>query len=164
MRTTAFLILSMALCTTPFNVVIAAQLAGASDGLQMLKKIQGRWQSDCYRAVGANEGGYRQERLAFSFTHLKVVVSDYRDANCTNERVRHSAKYRFVLGGALQGTDSGKVYALDLHIDNEPAPLAALPYGNIIQYGNGELTLGLSTTAASGERLTGLDKAKPYRR
>lgn len=163
MRSAAILTVCMLLGLTPLNVAVAAQLVGAADGLQMLRKIQGRWQSDCYQAA-AEEGGYRQEQLRFNFTHLSVAVGDYRDANCTNERARHSAKYRFVLGGALQTDDGRTVYALDLHIDNEPAPLAALPHGNIVHYGKGELTLGLPSTSAPGERLTRLDKTKPYRR
>lgn len=164
MRISACLGFLLVLCAAQPNKAVAVQLAGASDGLQMLKKIQGRWQSDCYRAPAGGEAGYRQEQLSFSFTHVRVAVGDYRDAGCAHERVRHTAKYRFVLGGALQIADGRKVYALDLHIDDEPPALAALPIGNIIRYDDGELTLGAPGTAIPGERLTRLDYAKPYRR
>lgn len=164
MRIAACLGFLLVFCTALPNEAVAAQLAGASDGLQMLKKIQGRWQSDCYRVPTGGDADYRQERLSFSFTHVRVAVGAYRDAGCTHERARHSAKYQFVLGSALQSVDGEKVYALDLHIDNEPPALADLPIGNIIYYAAGELKLGAAATASPGERLTRLDHTKPYRR
>lgn len=141
----------------------AAELAGSADGLQILRKIQGRWQSDCHPAASASRGGYLQQQLIFSFTHLRVAATEYSDADCTSQRAQYSSKYRYVLGSALYISDGRKAYALDLEVDGGSSSSISMPVSNIIHYSNGELLMGLPSSARD-KRPMRLDYARPYRR
>lgn len=131
------LFLAALLCIQP-TAVMGAQLAGSGDVLQMLKKIQGRWQSDCFPGTAAR---YQQETLIFSFTHVRYVVIEYPSSSCVKEVSRHSTKYQFILGDALETRDGRLVYAIDF-VNGDDAEVDTLPRFNIVHYSDGELLLG----------------------
>lgn len=151
--------------------VTGSQLAGSGDILQMLKKIQGRWQTECFAVASGAGANYRQEVLKFSFTHVRFEVTEYANANCVQKRSQHSTTYPFVLAGMLQSSDGQSVYAIDFNDSDNPTPYTFLPPRNIIRYASGQLLLGLSSVGGdeapldrSNRRLMRLDDRKPFTR
>lgn len=155
--------LLLAFCALFAGKGISAELAGSADGLQILRKIQGRWQSDCHPGSGAARGSYLQQQLTFSFTHLRIVTTEYSDVGCVSQRAQQSSRFRYIVGGALYVSDGKKVYAIDFDADGDSSPPASLPVSNIIHYSNGELLMGLPSDRR-GERPMRLDYSRPFRR
>lgn len=128
----------------------------------MLKKIQGRWQSQCSALPAGPSYGHRKTQLIVSFTHFVWETREYHGDQCLEERARWQARYRFRLGDALTLTNGDVAYAIDFENEEntiKPSQLAPL---NLIWFERGQLFLGQPIATDTPRRLERLDYQNPF--
>lgn len=144
----------------------AGQFAGAGERLQLLKKIQGAWQSGCYPVVRDKQTLYQRDLLKFSYTHMSRQVTEFADSACHSEKARRVDQYAFTLGEVLVTSDGDRALAFNLTAQAPVAITPPLHAANLIHYQapSGSLILGQRALQEPHQRLTELDRAFAFRR
>lgn len=142
--------------------VAAGSLAGSGEGLRMLQKIQGKWQSGCMPHEDVSR--YQRQFFRFSFTHLRQRDVHFADAICSIEVGQKQVEYRYTLGEALDLSAGKRAFALNLEVVDGSAVEAQLHRYNIAHYSDGALLFGLDGNEAPKQRLVTLDTGNPLRR
>lgn len=144
----------------------AGQFAGAGERLQLLKKIQGVWQSGCYAVVRDEQTHYQRDLLTFSYTHLSRQTTEYADRACQNREAKRADRYAFTLGEVVLTSSDDRALALNLTAQTPAVITPPLHAANLIDYdvSTGSLLLGQPALQEPQQRLTALDRALAFRR
>ena len=92
---------------TTFSILFLASFAwsvetvGSKDRLHFLKKIQGRWQSDCRKVFSAEKVLFEQTTLSVSFTQLTFATVEYTNKECFLEYRKYQTLYAYTIGDAI---------------------------------------------------------------
>ncbi len=166
-----------------FVALIVAAFAANASGLQqlaavgglpgpelnMLQRIQGRWQRQCYASVEGQTRVYQRDFLTVSFTHLSFHSKIYTDDACKVQRTQYTAKTRFILTGehaSKNGIDRVRVKAFAVDLESNLPDVLSMPRANLVAIQSGKLLFGRDYSGESekGLRLTQLAINAPYTR
>lgn len=133
---------------------------GDAKGLDMLKRMQGRWNIACQNS-GHGSGAYRT-LLAVSFTHFNFETREYYDSDCFRLRASRQAKYRFVLGDSQIAQDGSQAFAINFQQESSDAGGFYLTPANLIRVHQGRLFLGLPGNQDTQTQPEALDYTRPF--